>query len=343
MTEHGVATARFDFHYMDAGRRSPDTEPSLRAAWNEAFTGVRAMASALPLLVGGSRSEAGSPRCAWPTGWTPPGWCSWATRSTRRAGPTDCRRAPPVPVPMLFLQGTRDPFAKPDLIATVVGQLGELTMLVPIEGGDHSFNVRGLKADPREVGAGLAEHAGPFVRRVAGPEVPRKHRRRPEEPLGPLRRPRGEAPMWALVPWAEVRRVSNEKPYRRPGVSWRSGRWSGTSSSSRTTGPSAGTVIEGCWRVELNSRAARGGADEIARTRAAYRASSAITPRWMRRPVRRRPGRGRGPVASCGEEPHRVLRVDEVRVELRRPLEAARLLEHRAVAPASSAAALSAR
>jgi hypothetical protein len=47
--------------------------------------------------------------------------------------------------------------------------------------------------------------------------VPRKHKRRPEEPLQPLRRPQGEAPMWALVQWADVRRVSNEKPYRCPG------------------------------------------------------------------------------------------------------------------------------
>jgi uncharacterized protein len=170
MTDHGVATARFDFRYMDAGRRSPDTEPSLRAAWNEAFTGVRAMAAALPVLVGGKSlggriasmcvadgmDAAGLVFLGYPL--HPPG-------KTERLRAEHLAR---ITVPMLFLQGTRDPFAKPDLIATVVGQLGEFTMLVPIEGGDHSFNVRGVKADPREVGAGLAEHAGPFVRHVAG-------------------------------------------------------------------------------------------------------------------------------------------------------------------------------
>jgi len=53
MAEHGVATARFNFSYMDSGRRSPDPEPSLRAAWNEAFTGVQAMGAGLPMLAGG--------------------------------------------------------------------------------------------------------------------------------------------------------------------------------------------------------------------------------------------------------------------------------------------------
>jgi predicted alpha/beta-hydrolase family hydrolase len=53
MAEHGVATARFNFHYMNAGRRSPDSEPALRAAWEEAFGGVRSMAAGLPVLLGG--------------------------------------------------------------------------------------------------------------------------------------------------------------------------------------------------------------------------------------------------------------------------------------------------
>jgi hypothetical protein len=83
--------------------------------------------------------------------------------------------------------------------------------------------------------------------------VPRKHKRRPEEPIQPLRRPQGEAPMWALVPWAEVRRISNEKPYRCPGCDLE-------------VRPLVWHFVvvpvddpderrhwhEGCWRVELN-------------------------------------------------------------------------------------------
>ena len=167
---HGVATARFNFHYMNAGRRAPDPEPSLRAAWNEAFMGVRAMAGPTPVLVGGKSlggriasmcvadgmDAAGLVFLGYPL--HPPG-------KTERLRAEHLAR---ITVPMLFLQGTRDPFAQPELLAKVLAQLRERATLVPIEGGDHSFNVRGVKADPREIGAGLAEHAAPFVRGVVG-------------------------------------------------------------------------------------------------------------------------------------------------------------------------------
>ncbi len=73
-----------------------------------------------------------------------------------------------VEVPMLFLQGTSDPFASPDLLARVVKKLGDRATLVPIEGGGHSFEVRGQgrgkRRDPREIGASLAPHAAAFIR-----------------------------------------------------------------------------------------------------------------------------------------------------------------------------------
>ena len=58
---------------------------------------------------------------------------------------------------MLFLQGTRDAFAQPDLLAQVIGRLGVRATLHPVEGGDHSFSV--LKRSgrrPEEVMDGLA-------------------------------------------------------------------------------------------------------------------------------------------------------------------------------------------
>ena len=45
-----------------------------------------------------------------------------------------------IPLPQLFLQGTRDTFAKTDLIEEVCAAL-PLAKLVLIEGGDHSFKM----------------------------------------------------------------------------------------------------------------------------------------------------------------------------------------------------------
>ena len=46
-----------------------------------------------------------------------------------------------VPLPMLFLQGTRDSLAELDLVTRVCERLGPRATLHVIEGGDHSFGV----------------------------------------------------------------------------------------------------------------------------------------------------------------------------------------------------------
>jgi len=170
MASQEVATARFDFHYMSAGRRSPDPANVLRTAWEAAFAAVLAMADGLPVLAGG-KSLGGRIASMCVADGMPAAGLVFLGYPLHPPGKPERLRAEHlarITVPMLFLQGTRDPFARPELLAQVMGGLGDRARLVPIEGGDHSFNVAGVGADAREVGAGLAEHAGPFVRRVAG-------------------------------------------------------------------------------------------------------------------------------------------------------------------------------
>jgi len=60
-----------------------------------------------------------------------------------------------VAAPMLFVQGTRDAFARWDLIETVAARLPNAT-LHRVEGGDHSFRVlKGTGRGPAEVEAGI--------------------------------------------------------------------------------------------------------------------------------------------------------------------------------------------
>ena len=167
IAEEAVATMRFNFSYIERGRRSPDTERVLRETWLAAFDAAKA-AGDRPVLVGGkslggriaSMCVADGRRCravflGYPL--HPPG-------RPERIRDEHLYR---VEVPMLFLQGTADPFARPELVAKVIDARRAAT-LEKIEGGDHSFKVRGTRADPDEVGADLAGLAAPFVRRVAG-------------------------------------------------------------------------------------------------------------------------------------------------------------------------------
>jgi hypothetical protein len=47
----------------------------------------------------------------------------------------------------------------------VLKSLGRKATLHQIEGGDHSFNVRGDRRDPRDVGASLAPLVADFIRK----------------------------------------------------------------------------------------------------------------------------------------------------------------------------------
>ena len=69
-----------------------------------------------------------------------------------------------VSVPMLFLQGTRDEFARRDLITGVCESLGPHATLQWIEGGDHSFKV----PKGRDVMAELADHITEWAQGIIG-------------------------------------------------------------------------------------------------------------------------------------------------------------------------------
>jgi uncharacterized protein len=60
-----------------------------------------------------------------------------------------------ITVPMLFVQGTRDAFARPDLLDAVLVRLGSRARLHRVEGGDHSFGVP--KSSGRKAGEVDAE------------------------------------------------------------------------------------------------------------------------------------------------------------------------------------------
>lgn len=170
MVGHGVATVRFNFLYMERGRRAPDPEATLRETWLAAFEAARERSGGRPVLAGGKSlggriasmvvadgmPAAGLVFLGYPL--HPPG-------KPERIRDEHLYR---IRVPMLFLHGTSDPFAQPVFLEPVLRKLGKRATYAPVEGGDHSFNVRGAKKDAREVGAGLAEIAGPFVAKVAG-------------------------------------------------------------------------------------------------------------------------------------------------------------------------------
>ena len=145
LAQRGVATFRYQFPYMDAGGGRPDPPAVLMAAVRAAVERASAVTSGLPLVAGGkslggrmtSSAAAVSPL---------PGvrglvFLGFPLHPPGQPGIKRADHLARIDLPMLFLQGTRDTFAQPDLLLPVIGGLGPRASLHLVEGGDHSFAV----------------------------------------------------------------------------------------------------------------------------------------------------------------------------------------------------------
>jgi predicted alpha/beta-hydrolase family hydrolase len=173
LVSEGLACLRFEFPYVHAGRRSPDPPAVLLRTWRAACAEGASRAAGSPLAAGGKSmggriasmlaAEEGE---AFPAaalvffGYPlhPPG----RPEKLRDAHLGGILR------PMLFIQGTNDALATFGLISSVVAKLGPRARLHAVEGGDHSFRVRGAKRSDAEIGRDLGVLAAGFVRAVAG-------------------------------------------------------------------------------------------------------------------------------------------------------------------------------
>jgi hypothetical protein len=165
-----VATFRFNFPYVERGRRSPDTEAVLRQTWLAAFEAGRERSGGLPLLAGGKSLGGRVASMVVADGMPVAGlvFLGYPLHAPGRPEGIRDEHLERISVRMLFLQGTADPFAQTELLRSVLERLGDRATYAPFEGGDHSFRVKGERRDDREIGAGLAEVAGPWIRRIVG-------------------------------------------------------------------------------------------------------------------------------------------------------------------------------
>ena len=141
-----IATFRYQFPYMEAGRRGPDRPPKLVATVRAAVEAAAREAPGLPLLAGG-KSMGGRMTSTAAAEEPLPGvrglvFFGFPLHPPGRPGTERAGHLAAVGAPMLFLQGTRDEFAGLDLLRPVVEGLGARATLHVIDGADHSFGVR---------------------------------------------------------------------------------------------------------------------------------------------------------------------------------------------------------
>ena len=144
LSSAGFGVSRFEFPYVAAGRRAPDKNSVLEAAFVEVLTEVRDRRSP-ELLVAGGKSMGGRIASQIAAEGAVVDGLVFLGYPLHPPGRPDRIRAGhlgAVKSPMLFVEGTRDPFCPLDTLRTVLTPLPSHPEVAVIADGDHSFKVR---------------------------------------------------------------------------------------------------------------------------------------------------------------------------------------------------------
>jgi uncharacterized protein len=140
-----IASFRFNFPFIEAGRSGPNPEPVLLKTVRSAVTEARRLAPGLPLLAGGksmggrmiSKAAASEPM---------PGvlglvFFGFPLHAPGRVSDERGAHLADVGLPMLFLQGTRDKLADLKLLEPLLARVTPRPTLHVVEEADHGFHV----------------------------------------------------------------------------------------------------------------------------------------------------------------------------------------------------------
>ena len=146
----GLLCLRFEFPYMRAGRKSPDKAAVLEETWHTVADEARATAGDRPLVLGGKSMGGRIASQAVAAGAPADGLVFHGYPLHPPGRPDRIRKAhlPDVKVPMLFVEGTRDPFCPLDTLDEVIAETGIDATVAVIDDGDHSFKVRASSGRP---------------------------------------------------------------------------------------------------------------------------------------------------------------------------------------------------
>jgi predicted alpha/beta-hydrolase family hydrolase len=164
--DHGIATLLFDFPYRAAGRRMPGPAAHAVATWRAVQEWLTERSAGTPMWAAGKSYGGRMASMAAAEGAIAPAGLVYLGYPLHPPGdPAKARVAhlPDVLQPQLFVEGTNDPFIDPhDQLEDAVASCRD-ARIAWIEGGGHSFEVKGRTLPADAIGAGLAPLVAAFV------------------------------------------------------------------------------------------------------------------------------------------------------------------------------------
>ena len=139
-----LAVARFNFRYIEAGRRSPDKQPVLEDTYRDVVQEIIDDRSLQRLFIGGKSmgGRIGSHIVASGTKANGLVYLGYPLHPPGRPERIRDVHLGDIKAPQLFVEGTRDPFCPLDTLAEVIGKRKLKADVVVIDDGDHSLKVR---------------------------------------------------------------------------------------------------------------------------------------------------------------------------------------------------------
>jgi predicted alpha/beta-hydrolase family hydrolase len=143
--QHGIATLRYQFPYMERGAKRPDPPRLAQAAVRAAVAAAARALPDLPLIAGGksfggrmtSQAQAHEPL----PGLRGLAFLGFPLHPAGKPSRERAKHLDDVRIPMLFLQGTRDTLAALGELEPVCKALGDRATLKLFADADHSFHV----------------------------------------------------------------------------------------------------------------------------------------------------------------------------------------------------------
>ncbi|MEZ3159729.1 alpha/beta family hydrolase [Microbacterium sp. BWT-B31] len=166
LREQGLATLRFAFPYVEAGRRMPGPAAHAIATWSAAMTHLASAVPGMPAIASGKSYGGRMASMAAAEGAISPAALVYLGYPLHPPGRPDKERSAhlaAVAARQLFVEGTNDPFIQPRERLDEVVAACQDARVAWIEGGGHSFEVKGRKRPADEIGAGLAPLVAQFL------------------------------------------------------------------------------------------------------------------------------------------------------------------------------------
>jgi uncharacterized protein len=172
LAAEGLWVWRFNFPYAQAGRRAPDKQATLEATWSDVAQLAEGEARGRAVFIGG-KSMGGRVASQVVAAGAPAAGLVFLGYPLHPPGKPQQLRVEhlrSLSVPMLFVEGTRDPFCPLPTLRKAVGELSAPVALEVIEGADHSFKVpRSSGRTTAETWSSIPALVATWVRRVSPP------------------------------------------------------------------------------------------------------------------------------------------------------------------------------